>query len=111
MPLTKEITCMINAEKIALMKKNAILINTARGKVIDTQALTDALNKGKIAGASIDVFDTEPPIGAENPLLTAKNVVLSPHIGFDTQEAMQKKAIIALENIAKWIKVKPQNIM
>ena len=111
MPLTKETTCMINAEKIALMKKNAILINTARGKVIDTQALADALNKGKIAGAGIDVFDTEPPIGAENPLLTAKNVVLSPHIGFDTQEAMQKRAIIALENIAKWIEGKPQNIM
>lgn len=72
MPLTKETTCMINAEKIALMKKNAILINTARGKVIDTQALADALNKGKIAGASIDVFDTEPPIKAENPLLTEK---------------------------------------
>lgn len=65
MPLTKETTSMINAEKIALMKKNAILINTARGKVIDTQALADALNKGKIAGASVDVFDTEPPIGAE----------------------------------------------
>lgn len=111
MPLTKETTCMINAEKIALMKKNAILINTARGKVIDTQALADALNKGKIAGAGIDVFDTEPPIGAENPLLTAKNIVLSPHIGFDTQEAMQKRAIIALENIAKWIEGKPQNIM
>ena len=111
MPLTKETTCMINAEKIALMKKNAILINTARGKIIDTQALADALNKGKIAGAGVDVFDTEPPIGAENSLLTAKNVVLSPHIGFDTQEAMQKRAIIALENIAKWIEGKPQNIM
>lgn len=54
--LTKETTSMINAEKIALMKKNAILINTARGKVIDTQALADALNKGKIAGASVDVL-------------------------------------------------------
>ena len=98
-------------QKNCFDEEKCYLINTARGKVIDTQALADALNKGKIAGASVDVFDTEPPIGAENPLLTAKNVVLSPHIGFDTQEAMQKRAIIALENIAKWIEGKPQNIM
>lgn len=111
MPLTTKTKGMISAEKIALMKKNAILINTARGGVIDTQALATALNEGKIAGAGIDVFDVEPPISQENPLLTAKNIVLTPHIGFDTQEAMQKRAIIALENVAKWLEHQPQNIV
>ena len=93
------------------MKKNAILINTARGKIIDTQALADALNKGKIAGAGVDVFDNEPPIAMDNPLLNAPNVVLTPHIGFATKEAMEKRAVIAFKNINKYLMGKPQNVM
>lgn len=111
MPLNSSTKGMVNADKIALMKSNAILINTARGAVVDSVALANALNSGKIAGAGIDVFEMEPPIASEHPLLSAKNVVLAPHIGFDTHEAMEKRAIIALENIAKYIEGTPQNVM
>ena len=111
MPLNDSTRKMIDAEKIALMKPNAILINTARGGVVDTKALAAALNSGKIAGAAIDVFDTEPPLPEDNPLLHAKNTLVTPHIGFDTQEAMEKRALIAFENVAKWLAKTPQNVM
>lgn len=111
MPLNDSTKGMINAEKITLMKKSAILINTARGGVVDTQALADALNSGAIAGAGIDVFDTEPPLPQDNPLLSAKNTVVAPHIGFDTCEAMEKRAHTAFINVAKWIAGTPQNVM
>lgn len=110
-PLTKQTKGLINEHNIAKMKTNAILINTARGPVVDTKALANALTTGKIAGAGVDVFDTEPPIAGDNPLLSAPNVVLTPHLGFATQEAMVKRAIIAFENIAKWKQNTPQNVM
>ena len=73
---------MISAEKIALMKKSAIFINCARGPIVDSKALAQALNEGRIAGAAVDVFDCEPPIPAEEPLLHAKNTLLTPHVAF-----------------------------
>lgn len=69
---------MINKEKISLMKKNAILINAARGAIVDNNALAEALTEGKIAGAGVDVFDMEPPIPEDYPLLNAPNTVLTP---------------------------------
>lgn len=110
-PSNSETRGLIGAEKIAKMKSNAVLINTARGPVIDSQALADALNSEKIAGACIDVFETEPPISKSHPLVTAKNTVLAPHVAFASREAMIKRAVIAFENAAKYLNGTPQNVM
>lgn len=110
-PLTKKTKDLINAENITKMKSTALLINTARGPVVNAKVLAEALKNGIIAGAGVDVFDNEPPIAADNPLLSAPNIVLTPHIGFATKEAMQKRAVIAFENIKKYLNGKPQNIM
>lgn len=109
-PLTKDTQGLINKEKIALMKPNAILINTARGPVVDSQALADALNEGKIAGAGIDVFENEPPIPETHPLCTAKNALLTPHVAFATKEALEKRAVIAINNIASYLNGTPTNV-
>ena len=110
-PSNEQTKNMINAEKIALMKKTAILINCARGPVLDSHALADALNAGKIAGAGIDVFEEEPPVSPDNPLLNCKNTILTPHIGFATKEALEKRAVIVFENVAAFLDKKPQNVM
>lgn len=110
-PLTPATRGMIGIKELALMKETAILINTARGPVVDGAALAAALSAGRIAGAGIDVFDGEPPIPEDNPLLSAPHVLLAPHIGFATQEALEKRAVIAFENVAKWIHGQPQNVM
>lgn len=109
-PATSATHHLINAEKIALMKKDAVLINTARGAIVDSQALAEALNQDRIAGAGIDVFEMEPPIPAEHPLLNAKNTLLAPHIGFATKEALVKRAHVVFENIKKYLAGDPQNI-
>ena len=102
---------MINADKIALMKKNAVLINLARGPVLDSQALADALNEDRIAGACIDVFEMEPPIPSDHPLLNCKNTLLTPHVAFATKEAMVKRAYIVFDNVVKFLDGTPQNVM
>lgn len=102
---------LINAEKIALMKKSAILINTARGPVVDSKALAAALNSGELAGAGIDVYEMEPPIPKEHPLLSSKNTILTPHTAFATEESFAKRAEIVFENIEKWLASNPQNIV
>ena len=103
-PLTDETRGMIGAEELALMKETAVLVNTARGPVVDTKALSDALNSGRIAGAAIDVFDKEPPLDADEPLINAKNTVVTPHVAFATDESMIKRAEIEFRNIAEFIK-------
>ncbi len=110
-PLTADTKGLIDAKLIGMMKENAILINTARGPVVDSQALADALTKGAIAGAAIDVFEVEPPIPSEQPLLHAPNVIVAPHVGFATKEALEKRAVIAFENIKQWMAGTPQNVM
>lgn len=111
MPNNAETKGMISAEQIARMKKNAILINLARGPVLDSQALADALNQEKIAGACIDVFEMEPPIPEDHPLLTAKHTIVTPHVAFASKEAMVKRAHIVFENIAQYLAGTPQNIV
>lgn len=111
LPLNDHTKGLISKEKLALMKQEAILINTARGPVVDNEALAEALNEGRIAGAGIDVFDTEPPLASDYPLLEAKNTILTPHIAFLSDEAMVKRAEIAFQNVISFIEGKPQNIM
>lgn len=103
-PLNSETKGLIGKDAIAKMKPTACLINTARGPVVDSQALADALNNGAIRGAGIDVFEMEPPVPGDHPLLQAKNVVLAPHIGFATKEALVTRAEIAFDNITTWLK-------
>lgn len=110
-PLNDGTRGMIGKAQLDLMKPNALLINTSRGPVVDSAALADALNSGKIAGAGIDVFEGEPPIAKDHPLLTAKNVIATPHIGFATKEALVKRAVIVFGNIVKWMDGTPQNVM
>lgn len=93
------------------MKPEAILINAARGPIIDNDALAELLNNEKIAGAGIDVFDMEPPIPKDYPLLSAKNAILTPHIAFLTDESMVTRAHIAFDNVEKYLEGNPQNII
>lgn len=111
MPNNSETKGMINREKISLMKPNAILVNLARGPVLDSQALADALNEDKIAGACIDVFEMEPPIPQNHPLIMAKHTIITPHVAFASKEAMVKRAHIVFENAAKYIDGTPQNVI
>lgn len=111
LPQTDETKGLIDEDKLNLMKKDSILINVARGPIIDNRALAKALNKGEIAGAGIDVFDIEPPLNPDDPLLSAKNTVLAPHIGFATEEAMVRRAKIVFNNISGWMKDEPENVI
>ncbi|UXJ71076.1 2-hydroxyacid dehydrogenase [Lysinibacillus fusiformis] len=110
-PLLSSTKGLISKEKLELMKESAILINCARGPIVDNDALADALNEGRIAGAGIDVFDMEPPIPGDYKLLQAKNAILTPHVGFLTNEAMELRAKIAFDNTMAFLEGKPQNII
>ncbi|WP_107926208.1 2-hydroxyacid dehydrogenase [Lysinibacillus parviboronicapiens] len=110
-PLLPSTKGLISKEKLDLMKESAILINCARGPIVDNDALADALNEGRIAGAGIDVFDMEPPIPEDYKLLHAKNAILTPHIGFLTDEAMELRARIAFDNTIAFLEDRPQNII
>ena len=110
-PLNDSTKDLVSSMLIDEMKSDAILINTARGPIIDNTALAKALKDGKIAGAGIDVFDTEPPLAPDYPLLDAPNTVLMPHIGFSTKEALYKRAVITINNITSWKSGEPQNVV
>ena len=104
-------TCgMIGRAQIDAMKPTALLINCARGPIVDAAALADALNEGRIAGTGIDVFDCEPPIPADNPLVNAKNALLTPHVAFLSEESMQRRAEIVFQNLIAYLKGQPQNV-
>lgn len=110
-PQTPETTGLIGKEQLELMKPEAILINTARGPVVDSAALAAALKNGTIAAAGVDVFNCEPPLPAEEPLLAAPNTLLTPHIAFASHQAFEKRADIVAENIKCWLEGKPQNVI
>ena len=103
LPLTNETRGLIGREQLARMKSSAILINTARGPVVDQSALVEALDQNRLAGAGIDVFDIEPPLPSDHLILKARNTVLLPHIGFETAEAMVAKADIALRYLENFL--------
>ena len=110
-PLNSSTRGMIGKDELAKMKPTAFLINTARGPVVDSDALCDALNSGKIAGAGIDVFEKEPPLSPEDPLLQAKNTVVTPHVAFATQESMLLRAQIVFDTLDAWLKGEGKNII
>ena len=110
-PQTPETTGLIGKEQLELMKPEAILINTSRGPVVDSAALAAALKNGTIAAAGVDVFNCEPPLPAEEPLLAAPNTLLTPHIAFASHQAFEKRADIVAENIKCWLEGKPQNVI
>lgn len=89
----------ITAKEIALMKQTSIIVNAARGPIINSQDLATALKDGKIAGAALDVYDNEPPLDKNNPLLSAPNTMLLPHIGFATKEAFELRLGIVVRNV------------
>ncbi len=101
---------MIGAEQIALMKKTALFINCARGPIVDNAALAKALCEGKIAGAGIDVYDMEPPIPEDYPLLSAPNTILTPHVAFLSEESMIRRAKIVFSNVYAYLDGKPENV-
>jgi glycerate dehydrogenase len=109
-PLTAENPQMVNAGFLAKMKPTAYLINTARGGLVDEAALADALNHERIAGAGLDVLSVEPP-SAGNPLLTARNCIITPHIAWATKTARVRVLKIAAENVQAWLSGKPQNVV
>ena len=102
--LTKETTHLVGAEFLAKMKAHAYVVNTARGPVVDSQALVDAIEGGKLAGAGLDVAEGEPNITADHPLVKCEKVVLLPHIGSATEETrgeMARQAVVnALAGVA-----------
>lgn len=111
LPLNNETKGFLSAEKLGLMKDSAILINCARGPIIDNEALANLLNDNKIAGAGIDVFDMEPPLPSDYPLIQAKNTILTPHVAYLTDEAMVARAKIAFDNTLAFLKGQPENII
>ena len=101
---------LISAEKLRLMKPSAILINCARGPIVDNAALAQALNEGRIAGAGIDVYDMEPPIPEDYPLQKAKNTILTPHVAFLSEESMIRRAHIVFRNLQAYLDGTPMNV-
>ena len=109
-PQTDENKGFIDAKLLSRMKSSSILINTARGGLVDERALADTLNAGGIAGALLDVCSTEP-IGADNPLLDAKNCVITPHIAWATVAARQRLMQTTAENVEAFLKGQPLNVV
>ncbi len=102
--LNNETRNFLTAKDFALMKPTAVIVNAARGPVVNTNDLAEALKNGVIAGAALDVYDVEPPLDSDNPILGAPNTMLLPHIGFATKEAFQLRLGIVVNNIEKFFK-------
>jgi glycerate dehydrogenase len=109
-PLFPETKGLINKDTLSLMKKTAFLINTSRGGLVVDQDLADALNNGRIAGAGLDVVSIEPP-AEDNPLLKAKNCLITPHIAWATKEARQRLMNIAVNNLKCFLEGNPVNVV
>ncbi|HNQ66988.1 MAG TPA: NAD(P)-dependent oxidoreductase [Bacteroidales bacterium] len=108
-PVTNETKNLINEKLLSKMKKDSVLINTARGQIIDYFALSEILKSGEIAGAGIDIYETEPPLPNNHPILSAPNTVLVPHIAYATKEAMLKRFEIVNSNIDWYLKGEIKN--
>jgi len=109
-PLTPETEGMIDRRALARMKPTAVLINTARGKLINERDLADALNEGRLAGAALDVLSVEPPV-ASSPLIGARNCIITPHIAWASLEARTRLLQTAVDNIRAFLGGKPVNVV
>ena len=109
-PLFPSTEGMINKESIAKMKDGVILVNNSRGQLVAEQDLADALNSGKIFAAALDVVSTEP-IKADNPLLKAKNCIITPHISWAAREARQRIMDITVDNVRSYTEGDPKNVV
>lgn len=103
LPLTPETRDFVGEEEFALMQPHAILINTARGPVVNKDALYEALRKNRIAGAATDVYDQEPPLPGNYKLFNAPNLLMLPHMGYATKEAFEGRIRIVVDNIRNWL--------
>ncbi len=109
-PLNEATYRLINKDTLSLMKPTAVLINTTRGDVVDEQALADALNEGRLAGAAVDVLCQEPPVDG-SPLLRAKNTVITPHLAWAAQETRGRLIDWAADNLACFLAGQPKNLV
>ncbi|MGA2256892.1 MAG: D-2-hydroxyacid dehydrogenase [Thermoguttaceae bacterium] len=109
-PLDEHSQGMVNRERIGTMKRSTLLINTARGGLVQERDLADALNDGRIAGAAVDVLSQEPPV-ENNPLVGAKNCLVTPHLAWATQEARRRLMAITAANIAAFLRGEPINVV
>ena len=109
-PLTPETEHLVNEKRLAWMKPTAFLLNTSRGPLIDESALAKALNEGRIAGAGLDVLAVEPPT-ADNPLLRAKNCLITPHIAWATRAARSRLMEAVVENVRAYLTGESKNVV
>jgi glycerate dehydrogenase len=109
-PLTEETRELVNASRLSRMKPSALLLNAGRGGLVDEAALADALERGVIAGAGLDVLTREPP-ASENPLLSAKNCIITPHIAWTTLAARRRAMAITAANVRGLLHGSPQNVV
>ena len=110
-PLNDSTRGMIDYAALKLMKPSAFLINVARGPVVAEKDLVRALEENLIAGAAADVFDTEPPLPQDTPILRAPRTLLTPHVAFATRESMSLRAGIVFENLRAWLSGDPKNLV
>ncbi|MCX5660420.1 MAG: D-2-hydroxyacid dehydrogenase [Planctomycetota bacterium] len=109
-PLTDKTRHLVDARRLGLMKPGAIVLNTGRGPLVDSQALAEALQAGRIAGAGLDVLDVEPP-PASNPLLGAPRCVITPHLAWCALESRQRLMRVAAENLRAFLAGRPVNVV
>ena len=109
-PLTDDTAGLINRETIAKMKDGVLLVNNARGGLVNERDLADALLSGKVGGAAVDVVSTEP-IRGDNPLLSAPNCIITPHLSWGAKEARERILSTTAENIRAYASGKPQNVV
>jgi glycerate dehydrogenase len=109
-PLMPETRELVNAQRLSWMKPSAFLLNSSRGALIDEAALADALNAGRIAGAGLDVLSVEPP-PTGNPLLQARNCIITPHCAWGTRAARQRLMKVAVENVRAFLAGRPHNVV
>ncbi|MDD6363515.1 MAG: NAD(P)-dependent oxidoreductase [Lachnospiraceae bacterium] len=110
-PLNDSTRGMIGAKQLSMMKSSAILVNAARGPVVNEKELAAALRDGVIAGACLDVFDKEPPLAEDSEILQAPNTLVTPHVAFATKESMSLRAKIVFDNLKAWMDGRQINVI